>query len=153
MPHYLNVFFVSAEPSPVEPIQEEDYELPEQTSPALPPPRPTKAQPQPQPSAVDIPPDLPPPRPSKPQPASPPAVQQDELYEIADSPEDTSSELPQPPAPPKQEENYEIPGESPPPSPAPMRPPKIPQPPTPRPSDVSQKETRKFSFYLKVTLL
>lgn len=143
--YYLTAskLFFSAEPSPVEPIQEEEYELPEQSSPAPPPPRPTKSQPQP--PAEDIPPDLPPPRPSKVQSAPPPAQQQDELYEIADSPEDTSSKLPQPPAPLKEEENYEIPGESPPSSPLPpIRPPKIPQPPTPQPSDVSQKETRKF---------
>ncbi|XP_020626506.1 src kinase-associated phosphoprotein 1-like [Orbicella faveolata] len=128
-----------AEPSPVEPIQE-DYELPEQTSPAPPPPRPTKSQPQS--PRENIPPDLPPPRPSKAQPASPAAPQQDELYEIADSPEVTSSELPQPPAPLREEENYEISGESPPQAPAPVRPPRIPQPPTPKPSpDVSQKET------------
>lgn len=145
------VFFFSAEPSPVEPIQEEEYELPEQSTPAPPPPRPTKSQPQP--PMPDTPPNLPPPRPSKAQPATPPAQQQDDFYEIADSPEDTSSELPQPPAPLREEENYEIPGESPPPSPAPIRPPKIPQPPIPRPSDVSQKETRKFDFELHVTLL
>lgn len=98
----------------------------------------------------DIPPNLPPPRPSKAQPATPPAQQQDDLYEIADSPEDTSPKLQQPPAPLREEENYEIPGESPPPSPspAPTRPPKIPQPPIP----VSQKETRKF-YYCEIVAL
>ena len=144
------MFFFSAEPSPVEPIQEEEYELPEQSTPAPPPPRPTKSQPQP--PMPDTPPNLPPPRPSKAQPATPPAQQQDDLYEIADSPEVTSSELPQPPAPLREEENYEIPGESPPPSPVPTRPPKIPQPPIPRPSDVSQNETRKL-YYCEIVKL
>ena len=126
----LSELLFSAEPSAVEPIQEEEYELPEQSSPAPPPPRPTKSQPQ---------------------PPTPPATQQDEVYEIADNPDDTSSEAPQPPTPPREEENYEIPGESP--TPSPMRPPKIPQPQIPQPSDVSQKETREFYFQLWVTLL
>lgn len=145
----LSELLFSAEPSAVEPIQEEEYELPEQSSPAPPPPRPTKSQPQP--PVVNTLPDLPPPRPSKAQPPTPPATQQDEVYEIADNPDDTSSEAPQPPTPPREEENYEIPGESP--TPSPMRPPKIPQPQIPQPSDVSQKETREFYFQLWVTLL
>ncbi|PFX29515.1 titin-like [Stylophora pistillata] len=126
----------------VEPIQEEEYELPETSAP---PPRPIKTEPMPPIPSGDNPPEVPPPRPSKgqlpippvsPAPPAPPAPQQDDMYEVAgpDAPNDTS-DLPPPPPPVLEEENYEVPDNEAP-APPPMRPPKRPQPQTPKPQAI-----------------
>lgn len=148
--NFLNLFYFTISAEPVQPIQEKEYELPEQaiptSPPSPPPPRPTKSQPPP--PVEDTPPAVPPPRPSKPQIPVPPTPDQDDMYEIADTPGDTS-DLPPPPPPAIEEEECEMPESSP--APPPMRPPKIPQPQAPLSSDAPQTEKRKSNC--RVTLL
>lgn len=120
----------------VEPIQEEEYELPEASAP---PPRPSKTEPMPPIPSEDKPPEIPPPRPSKGQPSAPPVPparpvpQQDDMYEVAEpNAPDNTSDLPPPPPPVSVEENYEV-ADTQAPAPPPMRPPKRPQPQIPQP--------------------
>lgn len=146
----------------MEPIEEEEYELPEQPSaPAPPPPRPGKSQ-LPSPPQDDNPPAVPPPRPTKRQPpaptppfSAPPTA--DETYEVADTPDD-AADLP-PPAAQATEielENYEeletVQAQVPPAVPAsPVRPPKRKA--SPPSTDAVQTKPRKCYFYLLLLFL
>lgn len=137
---------------------EEDYELPEQSSPApaLPPPRPIKSKPLP--PQDDSPPIVPPPRSSKPQPPppTPPASAPPVQGKDAD-------DLPPPPPPGEIElEDYEpletfqedqVPAPVLPPVPAavPVRPPKRKV--SPPSNDALPPKPRKCSFHISVSFL
>ena len=147
---YLFIYFTSGENKTVEPIQEEEYELPEASAP---PPRPSKTEPMPPIPSEGQPPEIPPPRPSKGQPSAPsvppvpsarPVPQQDDMYEVAEpNAPDNTSDLPPPPPPVSVEENYEV-ADTQAPAPPPMRPPKRPQPQIPQPPVIPPVESRKL---------
>ena len=135
---------------------EEDYELPEQSSPApaLPPPRPVKSKPLP--PQDDSPPIVPPPRSSKPQP--PPPTPPASAPPVQDK---DAGDLPPPPPPGEIElEDYEpletfqepqVPAPVLPPVPAavPVRPPKRKV--SPPSNDALPPKPRKCSFHISVT--